>query len=138
MSEVVIRLEIPASHQHLSVAHACLLEILARMETPPDEAFSYNLRLALQEACNNIVDHAYKNQQGRIELTFRLLNTPAAIQIDIIDNGDSFDIEQAPTPNLEQPQIRGYGLYLMRQLLDEVFYETQSGYNHWRLVKYIK
>jgi anti-sigma regulatory factor (Ser/Thr protein kinase) len=31
--------------------------------------------------------------------------------------------------------VHGYGLFLMRSLLDEVRYEPQAGNNRWRLVK---
>lgn len=139
MNETVIRLDIPASQQFISVTHACLQEMLQRMDNlTMNDPFAYELRLALHEACSNIVDHAYHGQEGRIELAFHLIPQPLAIAIDIIDHGQSFDIDHIPQPNLEQPQVRGYGIYLMRQLLDEVVYETHPEYNHWRLVKHVR
>jgi anti-sigma regulatory factor (Ser/Thr protein kinase) len=38
-------------------------------------------------------------------------------------------------PNLEQPGERGMGIFLIRQLMDEVVYEPQPGANYWRLRK---
>ena len=65
-SSEVIRLDLPATHKHLNILGACILEFLARVENIPErEAVVYNLQLAAHEACANIIDHAYAGERER-------------------------------------------------------------------------
>ena len=95
----------------------------------------YNVELAAYEACTNIVEHAYRKSSGYIEAAVALTEAPACIVVDLFDTGSSFNIQEIPEPNLEEPQVRGYGLFLVRELMDEVTYKKEAGRNHWRLVK---
>ena len=40
-----------------------------------------------------------------------------------------------PPPGFDEPQVHGYGLFLMRELTDGVQYERVEGRNHWQLMK---
>jgi len=62
---------------------------------------------------------------------------PDQIQLDLYDDGTPFDPSQVPAPDLtEELQDRGRGLFVARQLTDELTYNpaTPEG-NHWRLIK---
>lgn len=132
----VIELNIPAEAKYLNVVSACIAAILERVEYLSDpEVVTYNIQLAVQEACTNIVLHAYKGQSGgRIEVTMRLGDKQRFI-INLVDYGVSFASPQNSNPNLDKPQIHGYGLFLIHQLLDEVDYKYDQNRNHWQLVK---
>ncbi len=138
METTVIRIDIPATHQHLNVLGACLNALLERIDALSDrEMLTYNLELALHETCTNIVEHAYDScQDGRIRASLSVVDQPRRqLVVDLHDSGRSFDINGVRHPNLDSAQIHGYGLFLMRQLLDEVIYTPSKGNNHWRLVK---
>ena len=64
----------------------------------------------------------------------------AGIQIDLYDDGKSFDPDAVPTPSAQADALNegGYGLHIVRQIMDSVQYQadTPKG-NHWRLIKYI-
>jgi serine/threonine-protein kinase RsbW len=138
MSEpTVITLDLPAAHRYLNVAGACIEALVARIEDVPDrEMVSYALQLAVQETCANIVDHAYAGPTaGRIRLEFALYADPRRFVVEIYDAGRAFDPAQAREPDLDNAQVRGYGLFLMHNLMDAVIYERLSDRNHWRLVK---
>ncbi len=110
---------------------------LARAEklAEPDETI-YNVQLAVHEVCTNIVEHAYKNNHShRIKITLTLLQNPQHFVVDLFDTGHSFDPSAVTTPNLDEGQVHGYGLFLAHQLLDTVIYHPQPGYNRWQLVK---
>ena len=62
---------------------------------------------------------------------------PRRLVIDLRDNGSSFDFAEAPKPNLNEAQIHGYGLFLVKELMDEVTYEPGPTENHWRLIKHL-
>jgi serine/threonine-protein kinase RsbW len=134
--EDVIHVDVPATHKYLNLLGACIGEMLSRLDGLPElEATIYNMQLAVQECCANIVDHAYKEGDGRIVATLMLVDEPRRIVVELHDNGRPFEPEIIPKPTLGEPQIRGYGLFLMRELLDEVDYDSQPGGNRWRLVK---
>ncbi len=139
MDQTVIRLDLPAEHKHLNVIGACLNAILERVDQVTDkEMLAYNLELALHETCTNIVEHAYSEQQGRIRVAMSVICNPQRqLIVDLHDTGSSFNPTEADDPDLDGAQVHGYGLFLMRQLLDEVVYRSSDTSNHWRLVKNI-
>lgn len=132
----VIQLDLPATHKYLNLLSACIGEMLSRLDDAAEiETTIYNVQLAVQECCANIVDHAYDEDHGRIIATLTLAAAPRRLIVELHDNGHAFEPEQVPQPRLNEPQVRGYGLFLMKQLLDEVDYQPQPGDNRWRLVK---
>lgn len=131
-----IRLDLPATPRYLNVLGDCIAALLSHVNTLPDsQATIYNVQLAVHEACANIIDHAYDGQGGRINITMALNWQPPQLTIELVDTGKSFDPSAVPPTNLDEPHVRGYGLHLMKQLMDEVVYQTASNSNTWRLVK---
>jgi len=136
-SDETVRLDLPAAYRYLNVISACLAAVLEHTEGLSDQdTITYNVQLAVQEACTNIVDHAYEGQPGgRIKLNVSVDKTPHRLIVDLYDTGAAFDPSQVPAPNLNDAQVEGYGLFLMRTLMDELTYEHEVDLNHWRLVK---
>ena len=134
-----IWMELPADLKYLNVLDSSISAILTRVEHLPEiEKVAYDLNLALQEACSNIVRHAYHNlSEGRIGVTFTIESAPDRLIIELSDTGKSFALTDMPKPDLNNPQVHGYGLFLMEQLLDQVEYFPQPNGNRWRLVKYL-
>lgn len=132
-----IQLNLPASHKYLNVLGACISSVLERAEVVSEPAVvAYNVQLAVHEICTNIVDHAYQGQpDGRIEVTLALVPQPQRLIVDIRDTGLSFEPAGVPAPNIDEGQVRGYGLFLAHQLLDAVTYQPQPGGNWWQLIK---
>jgi serine/threonine-protein kinase RsbW len=96
------------------------------------------MQLAAHEACTNIVGHAYDgaaNGNERIIISLSLFPQPRRLEIELHDTGKPFNPEVVPAPSLDQAQVHGYGLFLMRNLMDKVTYKAQSGDNYWCLVK---
>lgn len=99
----------------------------------------YAVELAVDEACTNIIEHAYEGED-RGEINCCLEITPNRLCIELRDQGRPFDPNAVPQPDLNLPlkklKSRGVGLYLMRKLMDEVSYTTspEEG-NVMRLVK---
>ena len=135
----VIRLDLPASHKHLNILGACISELLVRVEHVDDrEAIIYSMQLAAHEACANIIDHAYAGDSGRrILITLTLAGCPRRLIIELHDTGFSFDLAAVPEPNLDEAHDHGYGLFLMRSLMDEMTYTSRPEGNHWALVKHL-
>jgi serine/threonine-protein kinase RsbW len=133
----LVCLEIPADHRFLHVVSACLAALMEGVEDIAErDAFIYNVQLAVQEACTNIIEHAYcQRAEARLEVRISMPARPRRLTVDLYDCGRPFDATHVVEPNLDEPQIRGYGLFLMRQLTDAVQYERVENRNHWQLSK---
>jgi serine/threonine-protein kinase RsbW len=99
----------------------------------------YAVELAVDEACTNIIEHAYaKQKSGEIVCSCEAMSD--GLEIVLMDQGKKFSPEGIPEPDptlpLEQISARGAGLYLMRKMMDEIDfdYDPQQG-NKLRMVK---
>lgn len=96
-----------------------------------DENEVFHCQMAVDEACTNVIEHAYGGQgAGNIEIT--CLVEPGACVIQIVDHGKPFDPNSVPAPKLgaklDDIKPGGIGLHLMRRLMDEVHFEfTDQG-----------
>jgi sigma-B regulation protein RsbU (phosphoserine phosphatase) len=100
--------------------------------------FIYLIELAISEICTNIIQHAYGGQKGQI--TGRITLLQHGVYLDFYDTGVSFDPSTIPEPNANPHQLMegGYGLHIVRQIMDVVTYSRhpERG-NHWHLEKFI-
>ena len=92
-----------------------------------DDNAVYAVQLAVDEACTNIIEHAYGGEGlGDIECTCKTLKD--GIEITLRDNGDSFDPKSVPDPDfnvpLEEVELCGAGLLLIRKLMDDIQYKA--------------
>lgn len=98
--------------------------------------FIYLIELAISEICTNIIKHAYGEADGIINGRITLLNN--GVQLDFYDTGRGFDPNTIPQPKSDPHQLTegGYGLHIVRQIMDVVSYERDAERgNHWRLLK---
>ncbi len=96
--------------------------------------------LAVDEACTNIIKHAYNySPDGIIKLS--IICEAGKFIVNIIDNGIHFNPDTVPEPDIrefyKQKKVGGLGMYLMKKLMDEVRYSKLSdNSNQVELVKY--
>ncbi|MEZ4714222.1 MAG: ATP-binding protein [Caldilineaceae bacterium] len=131
-----IHIELPAKYENLALIRALIATILEKVCDVTDLSdLVYNMQLATHEVCLNIIQHAYGHENGRLQIDVDLKADRRAIEINIYDAGQPFDMAAVAEPNLEEPQSRGYGLFIAKQLLDALEYHSSPGSNHWRLYK---
>jgi serine/threonine-protein kinase RsbW len=95
----------------------------AAQEAGFDSKDIYTVKLAVDEACTNIIEHGYGGEGiGKIECYYSF--DTEALTIKLRDWGGTFDPNDVPDPDfnvpLENLQPRGAGLYFMRKLMDKV------------------
>ena len=77
------------------------------------------LELAVSEAASNIVLHGLQGQSGElIDLTLNIENQQA--RVTFLYQGCEFMPQAVPKPDFTGHAESGYGLYLIRQSVDEV------------------
>ena len=89
----------------------------------------YSLQLAADEAASNIIEHAYEGvSDANLVVTCDVRGEMMVISMR--DSGIPFDPSKVKQPNfkadLSDRQIGGLGVYLMRKIMDEVRYESNS------------
>lgn len=139
MADQTVRLSLPADVQYLSVLEGVIGSLLGQEAGLADRAArTFEVILAVHETCTNIIDHAYAHGPGSIDLSFTFRDDPRRLVVEICDTGQPFVLGEIKPPNLGAPQTRGYGLFLIHRLMDEVSYMPAGGQNTWRLVKLLK
>ncbi len=98
------------------------------------------LKLAVDEACTNVINHAYAgNDKGTVELTVK--KDTEKFTIIIRDKGRTFEMERYREPDLRKSVSNrrggGYGVFIMRNLMDDVHYHRSGGTNEVHLVKWL-
>ena len=102
------------------------------------ESVCFDLKLAVDEACTNIVEHGYAGEPGSIALTVEA--SAGILRVTIRDRGTPFDparlrAADVTSPPEERP-IGGVGWHLIRSSMDEVDYERDpAGGNRLTLTK---
>ena len=114
-----------------------------------DESEIAKIEMAVDEACSNVVKHAYSPdkewcwQHRDPEIRLDIRTEGGSLVIEINDHGQRFDFANyRPTDmetDLREMKRGGYGIPIMRNFMDEVQYSSndQTG-NTLRMVKYLK
>ena len=91
----------------------------------------YALDLCIVEMVTNVVDHSYGDNPGVIRLELEL--GPETAVLTIVDDGPPFDPLSVPAPNapasIEEAEIGGYGIHMVRATADDCRYERRNGQN---------
>ncbi|MCL4304121.1 MAG: ATP-binding protein [Anaerolineae bacterium] len=104
----------------------------AAVQAGLDDRGVYAMQMAVDEACTNIIEHAYGGEdKGDLRLSCTIKKD--GLQVVIYDQGEPFDPAQVPELNTEAPLHErpsgGMGLFFIRNLVDQVEFRfgTPSG-----------
>lgn len=124
------RLTVPGQFEQLAQIAEFVTRAAREAGLTEDDVF--HVEMAVDEACSNIIEHAYADRSGDIDLACRS-SAPGALEITIHDSGRPFDPDVVGLPKVDPPadldelNEGGLGLYFMRKLMDEVRFELGSG-----------
>ncbi len=82
------------------------------------------LVLALDEACTNVIRHAYKGEAKPMRLEMTRLS--GKIRFVLRDYGRSCDPRHIKSRELEDVRPGGVGVHIIKQVFDHVAYEPQA------------
>lgn len=117
----------PGNYQSLPNISKFVVE--AAQEAGLDEQEIYEVDLAVDEACCNIIDHAYGGENiGEMQCSVQIGDNTLTVVLK--DRGRPFDPSRVPLPvydvPIEQLKRRGVGFFLMHKVMDELHFETSS------------
>jgi anti-sigma regulatory factor (Ser/Thr protein kinase) len=109
--------------RQLASMRAFLREVC--QECRQDEDVMHRLELALSEAASNIILHGYEGQQHKsIALTIEA--DVGQVSLTLRHSGKPFDPETAAEPVFDGSKESGFGLYLIRQCVDDIQYRQDD------------
>ena len=116
--------------QFASLAEIADFYAQAAQEAGFDSKETYAVKLAVDEACSNIIEHGY-GEETCAEICCSYDVTDQGLKITIQDWGKTFAPDEIPEPNFNvdlcELKPRGAGLYFMKKLMDEVEFDFESG-----------
>ncbi len=105
-----------------------------------DKTAINKINLACEEALVNVINYAYPDKQGDIEIRYNFSEDNSRFIIDLIDWGIEFNPLNKPDPDIEAPleerPIGGLGIFFIRQIMDEVIYKREKDRNILTLIKH--
>ena len=112
----MVTLNIPAQAEKL-----CLVRALVRRTCELagcNEELAEKLVIALNEACMNVIQHAYQGDEAG-EITLEIHNNEGSLVFDLRDRARPVDLERVRPRDLEDVRPGGLGTHFIREIMDE-------------------
>ena len=97
----------------------------------------HEIELATEEALVNILNYAYKETNGYVEIICKLDDNKRFI-IEIVDTGIAFNVLSVTAPDISadisERQLGGLGVFLIKEVMDEVLYRYEDNKNKLSLI----
>jgi len=113
----LIRRVIAACVQHLNLSAALLNDI----------------KLATTEACTNVIKHAYKFDDS-MSFDLEIRTSQEVLVVEVFYEDPEFVPENIPVPNLKEIKEGGLGVFIIRNIMDHVDYQTEGSSGKIRLL----
>jgi len=141
-AEIVHReLTIPNDTACLCLVRKAVAEVIQGSAFPRKDV--HLLTLSVDEAVANIIEHAYAGcRPGEKEIEIILEADAEKFEVVVYDSGREFDPSSIPEVNIKehvrQGRKNGLGLFIMRQIMDEVNYSFQHNVrNRLQMIKFV-
>lgn len=101
---------------------------------------THDAHLVLEEVVTNSISYGFEDKALHlIDVTLEL--DDSELKIVVRDDGRSFNPLEAPPPDLDKPleerEIGGLGIYLIKKFMDEVSYQREGSSNILTMKKYL-
>lgn len=122
---IVDRLTIPSSFDEVHKVEQLVDRTCAGLGI--NEDFYGNVLIAVTEAVNNAIQHGNK-QQSSLVVELNVSDSSDAFCFTVEDQGDGFDFDNLPDPTSPENILKenGRGIFLMKNLADEVSFENNG------------
>ena len=129
------RTEVMADAAQLPQLTAFVQQFWSSAELPPGGSMAFEL--ALEEVFMNVVMHGAKGRSCRVEVCLAL--GADSVTMTVEDDGPGFDPLSLPPPDvttsLAERPVGGLGVFLVRQMMDDVSYARVAHHNQLRMTK---
>ena len=114
--EKLFEIQFPAKAERL-----CLIRALVKETTESigcDKELSEKLVIAVNEACMNIIQHAYKGDESGA-IFFEMLNNGKELHFRLVDHAQPIDLDSVKPRDLNDVRPGGLGTHFIAEIMDE-------------------
>ena len=110
--------------------------VMSSPDVPQDETLRFKIRLSVEEIAENIVNYAYNNGNGFVEITTPL-DEAGMLTISFKDAGVPFNPLEKEDPDitlsLDERPVGGLGIFICKKMMDSVSYVFEDGCNNFTM-----
>jgi serine/threonine-protein kinase RsbW len=136
--EEKIELDIPNNTEYLDDIRNFVIKIAQKFEFEKDDID--DIEFAVDEACANIIEHAYDGEKGKIKI--KVTCNEEKFSIELHDEGKEFDPTTKELPDLEkhheQKKTGGLGIFIMKKLMDNIRHSYKNGAGNYLIMEKYK
>ena len=123
-----------ALKENYSEFNTWLLDTCKEWDLNPD--FTNKLDMCAEEIYANITFYAYPENDGNIEV--KLEKSGDKIVFEFVDEGTEYNPLEKPDPDItlppEERPLGGLGIFMVKEMTDDIFYKRENGKNILTLV----
>ena len=139
-TKIEYKLRIPSQTENLEIIRFFVGKVAEKVGFAEDDVGK--IELAVDEACTNVMKHAYTETVKDKTLDVAILIDYQKLTLVVTDHGKGFNPDKIQPPDMKEYlaelRVGGLGIFLMRTLMDEVDYDIKPGLrNQVRMVKYL-
>jgi serine/threonine-protein kinase RsbW len=133
------QLRLPSQSDNLAIIREFVAKVAKKVGFNSDEASK--IELAVDEACTNVIKHAYTNNSNQI-IDVQINVDRKKLSIIVSDRGKGFDPAKVKLPDLgesiKKGRKGGLGICLIKTLMDKVDFQIKPGLkNQVKMTKFI-
>lgn len=133
--ERVVEIYIPSELGYEKVAIASAATLARKMGFSDDRVD--DLKTAIGEACSNAIEHG-NSQSGDVKVLVVLTIDMDRVKVNVIDDGHKPIPTSLPGEIAQRDDFRGMGMFLIKQLVDEVEVKSEPGRNEIQMIIYLE
>ena len=132
------QLTIEATVENLQAVIDFAIERLEARDCPMKT--SMQMELVIEEIFVNIANYAYHPELGPATFCMEFEENPAAVRMTFFDEGKPYNPLERDDPDttldIDERDIGGLGIFLVKKNVDEISYEYAEGKNILRMKKF--
>ncbi len=113
----IFRLRVPALANRLKLVRAAVEQAAQFCECP--ESWTFDLKMAVDEACQNIIRHAYSGKPEGGDIVIEFFREGDAMVVHLMDFADPVDPETVRSRDLGDIRPGGLGVHLIKSVCDD-------------------
>lgn len=113
----ILRIRVPALADRLKLIRSAVEQASLFCDAP--ESWMFDLKMAVDEACQNIVRHAYAGVPEGGDIVIEFIREGAAMVVNIMDFADPVDPETVRSRDLADVRPGGLGVHLIKSVCDD-------------------
>ncbi len=112
----IMRIRVPARPDRLKLIRSATEQAAKYCDAP--ESWTFDLKMAVDEACQNVVRHAYGNK-GEGDIMIDYSREGDVLVVDIMDFAEAVDPDTIKPRNLSEVRPGGLGVHLIKSICDD-------------------